>query len=78
MDDTLLSGAANGDRVWVECERRSDNHSARLLPLHQILVHGMPTPRHKFERLGEQDLPAPSLGDVHDADAGALRPAAGL
>ena len=32
-------------------ERRGDDHSARLPPLYQRLVHGVPTPRHEFELL---------------------------
>ena len=58
--------------------RRGDDHSARLPPLHKRLIHGVPTPRHELEQLGERDLPTPSLGDVYDADTGALRRAAGL
>ena len=61
-----------------ERARRGDDHSACLPPLHKRLVHGVPTPRHKFERLGERDLPDPSLGDVYNADTGALRRAAGI
>ena len=61
-----------------ERARRGNNHSARLPPLHKRFIHGVPSPRHEFERLGERDLPATSLGDVYDADTGALRRAAGL
>ena len=61
-----------------ERERCGNEHSARIPPLCQRLVHGVPTPRHEFEQLGERDHPFPSIGDVPDADAGALRRAAGL
>ena len=61
-----------------ERARRSDDHSSHLSPLHKRLIHGVPTPRQKLERLREQDLPATSLGDVYDADTGSLRRAAGL
>ena len=62
------------------CERarHGDNYSARLPPLHKRLVHVVPTLHHKFERLGEQDHPAPSLSDVYDSDTGTLRHAAGI
>ena len=61
-----------------ECTRRSDVHSSRLHPLHERLIHGVLSPRHEFEQLGERDIPATSLGNVYNADTGALRRAAGL
>ena len=61
-----------------ERTRRSDVHSARLPPLHKILVHGVSSPRHELERLGERDLPAASLVHVNHADTGALTCAAGF
>ena len=61
-----------------ECTRRGDVHSARLPLLHKRLIHGVLSPRHEFERLGERDLPDASLGHVNYADTGALRCAAGF
>ena len=83
---TLAATPKGGERIALqnflsdprERKRRGDDHSACLSPLHQRLFHGVPTPRRKFEQLGERDLPASSLGDVYDADTGALRRAAGL
>ena len=53
--------------------RRGDVHSARLPPLHKRLVHGVSSPHHELERLGERDITAASLGHVNHADKGALR-----
>ena len=65
-------------RLYQTRARRGDNYSACLPPLHKKLIHGVPSPRHEFERLGERDLPATTLGNVYDADTGALRRAAGF
>ena len=56
-----------------EHTRRGDVHSARLPPLHKILVHGVSSPRHELERPEDMDLPAAGLGHVNHADTGAFR-----
>ena len=61
-----------------ELTRRGGVHSARLPPLHERLIHGVPSPRHELERLGDQDFFATILGNVYDVDTGALRRAAVL